>query len=210
VFSVPILAAATTAAVTIAASWTGTEAISTRGINGGPNNILVNIQSQANVVITSVVVSGMENAFPTIGGIIFTVTVTLSNTGGTAATFDAVIDDGAFTGLSWSDPAEFIVNAGGTNACIFAMYAAAAAVNSSVTIAVGWAGIEDISARAMSSSAPVEILVVIVVPPQPFIPSDRPDANFVTILFSLAGVFAVVGIGLVVHVKKPKRDWIEA
>jgi hypothetical protein len=60
----------------------------------------VNIQSQASVAITSMALTPIAAPGPYVGGMTMTLTITFSNTGGTAATVDATIDDGAYTGLT--------------------------------------------------------------------------------------------------------------
>jgi hypothetical protein len=86
-FSVPILAGATTAAVTITALWTGTEAISSRAMNGGPNTVNVNIQSQAVVSVETVSLNSTSGP----NGRWIMATVSVRNTGGTAVTGGSVV-----------------------------------------------------------------------------------------------------------------------
>nr|MDO8083590.1 hypothetical protein [Candidatus Sigynarchaeum springense] len=84
-FLITVSGSATTAAVTINATWSGTEAISTRSLSGnaGTHAQLVNIQSQANVAITSIIYRTGTGTY--VGGMTFVIRVALSNTGGTTA-----------------------------------------------------------------------------------------------------------------------------
>jgi hypothetical protein len=151
VFSVPILAGATAAAVTIAAMWTGTEAISARAINGGPNIVLVNIQLQAIVVLSVITAAG--NVYSP--SAVFNVFVTFTNTGGTQATVDAVLvftyaNGTVYTDLSQDNPAGVVVAAGATVNQTIQVTVAASPANGLVLISATWTGSEQYSARAIN------------------------------------------------------------
>nr|MDO8112578.1 hypothetical protein [Candidatus Sigynarchaeota archaeon] len=163
VFTVNVgVSAAPNASVDIHVTWSGNEAISNRAISGDTpvDQILVGIQSQANVAITNLVITGPNGAGPYVAGMSFTLTVTFSNTGGLAATVDAMMDDGAYIGLSWTDPAAVIVIAGGTNTQVFTVTAAAGAATAFVTITVVWIGTEAITLRAISGDMPQDTIGV--------------------------------------------------
>nr|MDO8114206.1 hypothetical protein [Candidatus Sigynarchaeota archaeon] len=162
-FTVTIAAGATTnVSVDIHVTWTGNEAITNRAISGDTpvDQILVSIQLQASVTITGLALSPIAAPGPYVGGMSFTLTVTFSNTGDTAATVDATMDDGIYTSLSWTDPAAVVVNAGGTNTQAFTVTAAAGAMAAFVTITVMWTGSEVISNRAISGDMPQDTINV--------------------------------------------------
>nr|MDO8109166.1 PKD domain-containing protein [Candidatus Sigynarchaeota archaeon] len=160
-FSVTVTAGATTnASVDIHVTWNGTEAISGRVIfSASPiDQILVAIQARANVAITNLAVTP---AGPYVGGTSFTLTVTYGNTGGTAATVDATMDDGAYTGLNWNDPTAVTVNPSSSNSQAFSVtVTAGATTNASVDIHVTWSGNEAITNRAISGDMLIDQILV--------------------------------------------------
>ncbi|MHA1848899.1 MAG: hypothetical protein ACTSXU_14750 [Promethearchaeota archaeon] len=151
-FTITVAAGATTSAVTIGATWTGTEAISGRALSGndGGNTESVNIQSQASVAITSIQDTTAGTAY--VEGMSFTIVVTFQNTGGTDATVDATLTYGGYTYLSSNDPAAVTVPAGGSITQSFTVTVQAGATGQIVTIGATWTGTEAISGRVLSGN----------------------------------------------------------
>jgi len=82
---------------------------------------------------------------PYIGGETITLVVTFGNTGGTTATVDATVDDAAYAGLTFNNPAAVVVPAGGTITQTHTITALAAALSAAVTITATWTGTEAIT-----------------------------------------------------------------
>jgi hypothetical protein len=86
-FTITSDASATTAAVTIRATWIGTEAISSRSIYGGPNEVNVNMQTVSNVFVDTI---ALNATFALIDRWVLA-TVTVRNTGGTAVINGSIV-----------------------------------------------------------------------------------------------------------------------
>ncbi|MEX2757397.1 MAG: hypothetical protein Q6365_018610 [Candidatus Sigynarchaeota archaeon] len=117
-FRVDVSAGAATAVVTIVATWTGIEALSGRSISGDvpPDTKTIQIGYPPEITISGLSVSG---GGVYVGGMSFSLTVAFSNTGTLAASVDAAIDDGPYTGLTWNNPAPVIVPANGSQTQMF-------------------------------------------------------------------------------------------
>ncbi|MEX2681693.1 MAG: hypothetical protein Q6373_008835 [Candidatus Sigynarchaeota archaeon] len=152
-FLVAAAIGATTATVTINATFSATEAISGRVINGnaGSNVRVVNVQARSFVVITQIQYTNGTGTY--VGGMAFTVRVTFSNTGGTSATVDATLTFGGYGSLVQSDPAPVTVAASGTQVQDFLVTVSTSAATSAVTINATWTGTEAISGRSLSGNA---------------------------------------------------------
>ncbi|NMC08499.1 MAG: hypothetical protein GYA24_25040, partial [Candidatus Lokiarchaeota archaeon] len=150
-FMISIAAAATTATVTLSASWSGTEAISNRILNGGPNTQTVVVQARAIMSITSIQYTNGTGTY--VGGMKFTVRVTFSNTGGTDASVDATLTFGSYAHLTQDDPSVIVVIAGGSQTQDFIVTVANGATSAAVTINATFSATEFISSRVFSGNA---------------------------------------------------------
>jgi len=161
-FTIAVGALATSATVTMSAMWSGTEAISTRAINGGPNTQTVVIQAQANVAISSMVISGANGVGPYVGGMNFTLTITYSNIGGTTANnVNATLTFGGYAFLAQvNNPAPVSIFATSTNTQAFTISAAAAATSATVTISATWTGTESISNDPLNGGPNTQTVVI--------------------------------------------------
>ncbi|MBN2150488.1 MAG: lamin tail domain-containing protein, partial [Candidatus Lokiarchaeota archaeon] len=162
-FQLTISSGATTAGVLINATWSGTEQYSGRVLNGnaGINTCSVIIQAQAAVSITSVAVSGLNGPGPYVGGMNFTVRVTLSNTaGGTSATIDSTLSFGSYTHLNSSNPAAVLISPLEVYVQEFTITVSTYATTAAVTITATWTGIESISGRTLSGDVPADTVIV--------------------------------------------------
>ncbi|MBN2150685.1 MAG: hypothetical protein JW839_04465, partial [Candidatus Lokiarchaeota archaeon] len=163
--AITIATGAPTAAVTLAATWTGTIIATGRPISGGTpaDTLAINIQARAAVSITSLVITSPRPAPGSyIGGETLTLRVTFQNTGGTRATVDATLDDGAYTGITFGNPASVTINAGSTSTQEHLLTLAAGAMSGSVTITAVWTGIEAYSGRAMSGDSPPDTIAILI------------------------------------------------
>nr|MDO8110764.1 toll/interleukin-1 receptor domain-containing protein [Candidatus Sigynarchaeota archaeon] len=165
IFTVSIAAGATTnASVDIHVTWSGIEAISSRSIGGDApvDQVLVAIQAQANVVITSLILTPTAAPGPYVAGTSFTLTVTYSNVGGTnALNVNAGASAGIYVGLTFNNPVPITVNAINTNTQQFMVtIAAGAGTNTSVDIHVIWSGTEAITGRSIGGDTPVDAIIV--------------------------------------------------
>ncbi len=144
-FSIPIMNTAVTATVTLTVSWTAD------GGYSGYSTLIVNIQSQANITASAAITAPRANPGPYVAGETMTLVVTYTNTGGTAATVDATIDDGLYTGLTMTDnPSAVMVPGGGLTTQVFSIPILQVAATASVTITITWTGTEAISGRPIS------------------------------------------------------------
>ncbi|MBN2152997.1 MAG: hypothetical protein JW839_16210, partial [Candidatus Lokiarchaeota archaeon] len=142
--------------VTISATWSGTEAISSRSISGsssGGANLQVAIQSQAVVSITGITYRTGTGTY--VGGMTFVVRVAFSNTGGTAANgITAALAYGGYSGLSANTSGSIIISAVGTGSLDFLITVSAGAISQNpVTINATWSGTEAISSRPLSGNS---------------------------------------------------------
>jgi hypothetical protein len=143
--------------VTINATFTAYEEISLRSLNGvSASGLIVPIQQQANVAITSVLVHGTP-APPFVGGMTFTVEITYSNTGGTAAnSVNSTFNFGTYTGCTVLSGTSFVtVNAGasGITQDFTISITSGAGTNASVWIHAAWTGTEQYSDRALNGDS---------------------------------------------------------
>jgi len=152
-FTVTIPASGPTAGVTITASASGQEAGTGDPINAPPRVIIVQIQAQANVMIVNFTTSPSQSYA---GGDTFSLIVTFANTGGTAATVDAIIDESASMSLTWNDPSPVTVGSSSTTTQTFTVTVNASAPCGSLILPVTWAGTESISCRALSGDIPID------------------------------------------------------
>ncbi|HME55444.1 MAG TPA: hypothetical protein VKM55_24765 [Candidatus Lokiarchaeia archaeon] len=162
-FLVSVSKTATTAIVTINATWSGTEAISSRSLSGnaGTNVKTVNVQAQANVAITSI--TRLTGSGTYVGGMIFNVRVAFGNTGGTLVTgVIAVLSFGAYPSLTSNASNTISLAAGSTGRIDFQISIATLAATSPVTINATWNATEAISARALSGNADGYALNVVI------------------------------------------------
>jgi hypothetical protein len=150
-FVVTALTSATTSAVTINATWTGTEAISSRALSGnaGSNVRNVNIQSRANVAITEI--QDRTGLGIYVGGMTFVIRVNFQNTGGTTANnVNTTLNYASYPYLSSNASGLITVLAGGVAHKDFLITVASNAVtNSSALIRATWTGIEAVSNRGL-------------------------------------------------------------
>ncbi|MBN2150180.1 MAG: PKD domain-containing protein, partial [Candidatus Lokiarchaeota archaeon] len=143
-----------TAAVTLAATWTGTEQGTGNPLSGDTpaDTINVNIQARASVTITNMAITMPRPApGPYIGGEMLSLSVTFFNAGGTAATVDSTLDDGPYTGLVFGfDPAAVVVASNTTYTQVFGVEILPGAQTATVTITATWAGTEAVTGREIS------------------------------------------------------------
>nr|MDO8109505.1 PKD domain-containing protein [Candidatus Sigynarchaeota archaeon] len=157
-----IFASGGTANVTLTASASGQEAGTGYPVLAPTRSLTVRIQAQASISITGLVASPSG---PYVSTMTFFLNVTFTNTGGTAATVDATMDDGTYSGLTWSNPVAVNVNALGTATQLFIVNVLSdAATNASVDIHMTWSGNEAISNRAMTGDIPVDQMLVAIQP----------------------------------------------
>ena len=160
-FLITVAASATTASVTIGATWIGVEAYTSRALNGssGSTNLAVAIQSQANVVINSLSFSSGNGTY--VGGQAFNVTVTYGNLGSTKAqNVIGTLVFGGYTGVQSvsTSPASVTINGGGAAIQTFVIRLSPTATSMNpLTISCTWSGIEQLSARFISSAAPATL-----------------------------------------------------
>jgi hypothetical protein len=169
-FFITVVGSATTQnPVTINATWTGTEAISTRPLSGnsGGNNLNVAIQSQANVAITSITYRTGAGTY--VGGMTFVLRFDLQNTGGTTANnvyiparIDGGINFGSFTDFSYNSSNSITISAGGTGFINFLITLGPGALsNPSVPITAMCNGTEAISNRVWGNLGAINLVVAI-------------------------------------------------
>ncbi|MEX2684523.1 MAG: hypothetical protein Q6373_023335 [Candidatus Sigynarchaeota archaeon] len=155
-FDVLVSTSATTAAVTISATWTGSERISNRPISGdsGTNNLNVQIKARASVSITSMTHTSGNGTY--VGGMTFTMRVALQNTGGaTANTLTVALNFGSYASyVSSNTSASIVLPAGETRYINFLITVATnAPTRNPLTINATFAGVEEISSRSFSGSS---------------------------------------------------------
>src|SRR5271157_79069 len=156
-FNITVAASAPTQnPVTISATWSGTEAISSRVISGSSPvgaNRQVAIQAQASVSITSITYRTGAGTY--VGGMTFTIRIAFSNTGGTIATnINAVPTFGGYIGLSANTTTPISISAGGTGSLDFLITVAPGATTQNpVTISATWSGTEAISSRSLNGNS---------------------------------------------------------
>ncbi|MBN2151110.1 MAG: hypothetical protein JW839_06690, partial [Candidatus Lokiarchaeota archaeon] len=207
---ITISTGATTAAVTLTVTWTGTEQLSGRVISGGSSSIAIHIQARAIVSITaSAITSPRAAPGPYAAGENLTLTVTFTNTGGTAATVGATLAFGGYTKISHRSSPAVVVGACGQGTQEFTIVVDADATNELVTIVVGWNGTEASTGRPMSNDTK-SIVSLWIETMCTESPGNPLQLAMTTLAFSFAAALAVVGITVAKRGKKPKRDWIEA
>jgi len=159
-FAVSLSPAATSSAVVINATWTGTEAISGRLLNGNAGSHVqsVTILKRASISITSITCLNGTTTF--VGSMAFGIRVTFNNTGGTSATVGAMLTFGAYPYLNQNNPALIIVASGTVSSQDFMVSILASATSAAVIINATWTGTEAFSGRALSGNAASHVLVV--------------------------------------------------
>ncbi|MHC1590585.1 MAG: hypothetical protein ACXQS8_00695, partial [Candidatus Helarchaeales archaeon] len=152
--SISIDSNATTGTIIINSTAQGTEAVTGRTIHAysGKNNTQVNVQAQANLIITSIVDVIGRGVY--VEGENFTVRVNYQNTGGTdALNVDATLDFNGYGFLSSDNPAAVTIPAGGNASQTFTVTVLSGATNAPVTIDASATGTEEYSNRALSATS---------------------------------------------------------
>nr|MDO8085475.1 hypothetical protein [Candidatus Sigynarchaeum springense] len=163
--TITVAAIPTVAAITLTATWTGTEQYSGRILSGDApaDTLSITIPGSTPVAITNLAITGPRVApGPYVGGETLTLVVTFSNPGTLDMTVDATVDDGAYTGITFSDPAAVIVRAGDTVTQIHTLAVAAGAETAAVTLTVTWTGIEAGTGRTWSGDTPADTLALLI------------------------------------------------
>ncbi|HME54465.1 MAG TPA: PKD domain-containing protein [Candidatus Lokiarchaeia archaeon] len=158
-FQINAVTGAITASAIINATWAGTEAISSRSLNGnaGVNVLGVTIQSQANVAITSILSKSGTSSF--VGGMTVVIRVSFSNTGGTSANgITALPSFGTHPDVALKNASNIIsITAGGSGFIDFLVKLADNATMQTVTFNATWNGIEAISGRFLIGNSGAHI-----------------------------------------------------
>ncbi|MEX2753908.1 MAG: beta strand repeat-containing protein, partial [Candidatus Sigynarchaeota archaeon] len=154
-FLITVSASATTAPVTINATWTGTESISNRALSGnaGTHVRLVNIQSQANVAITGITYRTGSGVY--VGGMTFVIRVAFSNNGGTTAnSITATPNFATYPSLSSNASSTITLTASSTGFIDLLITVDTVPIaNNSVLIRSTWTGTESVSSRSLSGDS---------------------------------------------------------
>ncbi|MHA1891250.1 MAG: beta strand repeat-containing protein [Promethearchaeota archaeon] len=153
-YSVTVLNGAINALVTIDADATGTEQYSnvSLAVSSGTNDLDVNIQGKANIIITSIIDVTGRGTY--VGGETFTVRVNYQNNGTTdALSVDSTLDYNGYTYLSSTNPAPVTILAGSTGYQLFNVTASSVATTSTVIIDANVEGTEEYSGRSLSASS---------------------------------------------------------
>ncbi|MHA1890788.1 MAG: hypothetical protein ACTSYS_07345, partial [Promethearchaeota archaeon] len=153
-FNITLLTGISNMDVEIDANATGQEEYSGRHLSAysGSNDLTVQVQSQADLVITSIEDISGNGTY--IEGESFVVRVHYQNSGGTdALSVDSTLDFNGYAFLSSSNPAAVTVPASGTGYQDFTISVSSGATNSPVTIDASGSGNEQYTSRTLSFSS---------------------------------------------------------